>query len=97
MNYGPKTFLYHLPLVRLLFELPCKLAERHAVLLRVLVVQPHQQGPAWGLETHCHQLVDGGGAHLVGKLREIKFNSQQKLKIMIFAVFTCPPVRKEKL
>ena len=62
-----KTFLYHLPLVRLLFELPCKLAEGHAVLLRVLVVQPHQQGPAWWLETHCHQLVDEGGAHLDGE------------------------------
>ena len=39
------TFLYHLPLVGLLFELSCKFAKRHAVLLCVLVVQPHQQSP----------------------------------------------------
>ena len=43
---GHAAFLDHLPLVGLLLELLGERAEGHAVLLGVLVVQPHQQSPA---------------------------------------------------
>ena len=43
---GHAAFLDHLPLVGLLLELLGELAEGHAVLLGVLVIQSHQQSPA---------------------------------------------------